>query len=701
MKWQKRARFAIAVFAVAFAVVVVLAFKHRPAAAPVVSTPAPDPNAVVVSTGGDVARYTGTRKDVAIEYDKQLTYADGSTKLLGVRVVTVDRGNRRRSFRVEAKEGQVGQNQSTLTMTGDVRLTASDGLVARAEHATYADSDATVRAPGPVSFSRGRLSGSGVGMTYDKNRDVLTIARDAVVHMAPDARGAGAAAVTAATATIARREKLLRFEGNVHIERGGQVIEAAQAIAHLSEDEKRLEAVELHGDSHIAGTTGGGGALRDLTGRDMNLQYAADGQTLRHAAISGGAAMVLAGAAGKAGRRIEARTIDVTFAPDGTTPVALIGRDNVVLTFPADAGSATRTIRAATLDSRGEARRGLTGARFTGNVQYRERGGTSDSAANSGALDVSLEPGFGAIQEATFTRGLTFRQGTMTAEAASGEYRIAKGTLELTRADPNAPTPHVANDQIVVDAPHINVTLSGPELVATGPVKSVLRPTSGDAKNGGRRMPAMLKRDQPVNVTADALTYDGHVSKATYTGAAQLWQGDTSVRADSLVLDGRTGDLTGDGAIATSISLEQTDPKTKARERTRSLATARSFHYEDAPRRATYTTDAHVTGPQGDLTATKVELYLLPSGDELERAEAYEKVTIHESGRTVTGDRLTYFGADERYVVTGTPVHIVDECERETIGRTLTFFRATDTILVDGNQQIRTQTKGGGKCSGS
>ena len=45
---------------------------------------------------------------------------------------------------------------------------------------------------------------------------------------------------------------------------------------------------------------------------------------------------------------------------------------------------------------------------------------------------------------------------------------------------------------------------------------------------------------------------------------------------------------------------------------------------------------------------------------------------------------------------------IIDQCERETTGKTLTFIKSTDQIVVDGNQQTRTQTKGGaggGKCS--
>jgi len=107
-----------------------------------------------------------------------------------------------------------------------------------------------------------------------------------------------------------------------------------------------------------------------------------------------------------------------------------------------------------------------------------------------------------------------------------------------------------------------------------------------------------------------------------------------------------------------------------------------------------------MSGPQGDMSAAKIELYLKPSGDELERAEAYDdqgKMTLREQNRTTTGARMTYTTADDQYLVTGTPVKIVDSCGRETTGRTLTFRKATDSIVVDGNG-FRTQTKGGGEC---
>jgi hypothetical protein len=54
-----------------------------------------------------------------------------------------------------------------------------------------------------------------------------------------------------------------------------------------------------------------------------------------------------------------------------------------------------------------------------------------------------------------------------------------------------------------------------------------------------------------------------------------------------------------------------------------------------------------------------------------------------------------YHPSDERYVLNGTPVRLVRGCQ-ESSGRTLTFYRGSERVLVDGSES-RVQTKGG-KC---
>ena len=709
--WQRRARLLIAVFGVMFAVFVGFQFRRGPARAPV--EPARiAPGVVVESTGCKVERFKLSREDVFVSCDKQRLFADGTSTLVGVTIGTEER-NGSRTFNVTAKEGRLGQKESSMELKGDVRLTASDGLTVKTDFATYAQSDETVRAQGPVEFARGRMQGTGTGMNYEKTSDALTLLDRAVVHIAADEHGAGAADVSSGTATFARRDKVVRFERNVRIERSGQVLESDSAVANLSADEKRIETLTLRTNARITVSNAAVGGLQSLSGAEVALKYAANGEVLEHAVITENAVIQLAGEKGKPGRQIVARTIDIALGPDGSAPTALTARDRVELTMPAEPGVAERTIKANALDAKGEPGRGLTRALFTGSVLYRERGTGVDRGATSAALDVGLKPGLSTIEDARFSRNVRFEDGNMFALAASARYDIDKGSLALSGSEPGALVPHVVNEQITVDAKSVDVVLEGPVVKASGSVKSQLQPAKKGQKPGEQandvKMPSMLKQDQPVFVVADALDYDGAHAKGVYTGSALLFQGDTTIKAPTIVVDDKTGDLIASGGVTSTSILEGTAKAggqpaggegggDRKGERVPSTATAGEMTYADADRRLTYTVDVHMTGPDGDMKAAKIELYLKPSGDELERLEAYDALTLREQSRTTTGLRMTYTTADEKYIVSGTPVTIIDQCDRETTGKTLTFVKASDSIVIDGSRQIRTQTKGGGKC---
>ena len=52
-------------------------------------------------------------------------------------------------------------------------MTSSDGLEAKGGSAAYNQGEGIVRAPGPVTFKRGRMSGTGVDFSYDEARDLM------------------------------------------------------------------------------------------------------------------------------------------------------------------------------------------------------------------------------------------------------------------------------------------------------------------------------------------------------------------------------------------------------------------------------------------------------------------------------------------------------------------------------------------------
>jgi LPS export ABC transporter protein LptC len=700
-KWLRRARFVVAGFLAALAVILVLAFRGRHTRpVPLATAGRSDPTAIVESTSGRVIRFNGTRADVTVEYERQLTYRDGSTKLLNVRVVTDKRAGGR-TFTALGKEGAVGQNDSTITLDGDVAIHANDGLTVKTEHAVYTSGDGLLHAPGSVQFDRSGLNGTGVGMTYDKNQDQLVVINQAEIHLSPKGEN-GPTDVSSGGATVARPEHEVRFERVMRGLRFGQLIGADGGIAHLSGDDEQVERVELHGNASVVATKAEVGALQSLTGRDMDLVYRTGGNGLERVRVVGAALLQLAGEEGAPGRQISADTLDIAFAEDGSTPTALAGRDGVQLRLPPDGDGATRTIGAADLEGHGDGKKGLSSLTFTGDVEFREKSPMVERTGRAAMLQVTMETGHESIEDATFSRGARFTaENGLVAAAAVAKYVLRSGALELSGTEPASPRPRMTNEQIAVNATRVEATIDGPKVKATGDVRSVLQPpknTSKDGKPPETKMPSMLKDDQPVSVIGDYLDYDGSRARASYEGGAKLWQVDTSVQGDSLVVDNKNGDLSASGSAATSSMLKQGDKDKKTTERVRTIGTSKTFAYEDSTRRATYSGDAHLNGPQGDMTAEKIELYLRPSGDEVDRAEAYDKMTLREQSRKTTGGRMTYTADTETYIVTGAPVRIVDGCGRETVGKKVTFVKSTNTVDVDSGDDVRTQTKGG-KCS--
>lgn len=697
-EWQRRTRLALLVAAIGIAIAVVAAFRRSPLVqAPAAVAPS-DPKALVESASGFKSRLNRDHEEVRIDYKTLTTYPDNSAKLSGVKVTTIRAGGR--TFVITGNQADL-KGENDISLHGDVRIVASDGMEIRTEHASYTDADAVIRAPGPVEFTRGRLSGSGLGATYAKNDDVLTIEKKALVRMTPTSEGSGAANFSAGSAEFIRNQHLVRLNAGMTVTRGGQILEAEAGVAHLSEDEQRLEAVDLRGNSTVRTDAATAGALKGMRARDIDIKYGPDGETLERAVLDGKAEVDVAGEPQQAPRKIAANHLEIALSADGSTPRTLTGNDGVQLNIPGDPTTPSRIIDSQKIEATGEEGRGLTRARFTGEVRFRERGSNLDRLVRSAVLNVAVKAGLSEIEDARFEQSVRFQDGDMTASAATARYVLAQGTLELSGTEPASPVPRMENQRIAVDATKIDVTLDGPIVVASKAVKSALKPAKPDAQaaphdSAAARVPSMFKQDQVIAATAEELKYDGGKSNAIYTGNAQMWQGDTSIKGVSITIDQESGDLTAAGPVVTAITLEQ-EAKDKTRERVHSTGTSKNFAYQESSKRATYTGDAHMNGPQGDMAAAKIELYLKASGNELDRAEAYEAVTLRDQNRETKGARMTYFSADQRYVVTGTPVTITDECARVTTGRTATFNKTTDTVVVDGNQ-TRTATRGSANC---
>ena len=719
MRWQRWVRIVMVLLAAATLIGIFFSVRKPKRKNADALVQRADPQAMIETKTGRVSQATGLKVPGFIDFDRMLTYQDGTLKFSKFKLTT-DRSGRK--FNISADEGVIGKDQSHMEARGHVVLENDEGLHVTTDEATYSSGEEVVRAPRKVNFTKGNMSGSGVGMTYDRKRDVLWLLDQAAINVAADKKTDDPGAkIIAGAFGYARRDNYMRFERTMSVVRGDRTISADTAMAYLTEDGKAIKSLELRGNSRIGMAQPAEGGLQAMGSRDMNINFADDGETIQHAVLAGGSAIQMAGARGKPGRRISGEIVDVTLGEDSAV-TGLLARQHVQLTIPPDGTNPERTIQSEVMEGKGEAGKGLTGATFRHHVEFREARQPNPRLAHASILTAVLTPD-GGLDDARFGGGTHFVDGTTTASAADARYLVTKGHLELSGKIGPLP-PQVQDERITVVATNIDLTFDGPKMLASGDVQSVMKPSKqpGPATPAGRtgqagptgqpgpasrtgapqkaaapaksakpepKTPGMLKDDQPAYVTANALNYDGDADKAIYTGSSRLWQGDTAVSADTITIDEKTGDLFANRNVRSTQVMQQADEQSKDPKKVPTIATAEDMHYEDALHRNTYTINAHMIGQTGDLRASKIELYLAEDGGTLERAEAYDQVNLKTDIRTSTGDRLTYFAADDRYFMRGKPVTVIENCKQST-GKTCTFWRTTDRILMDGEDRSRT-----------
>jgi hypothetical protein len=433
MRWQRVAQAAIAVFVIGFIVVLVTTLR-RERGNRTEPPPAPreHPHDPLENPGGGTHEVSDPSGKAlwSVKFGTHVALADGRQQLGDGVTATINRPNGR--FVVTSREARITPSDKAgdegikdAHFTGDVRVTGT-GLEVRGAEATYTQADGMMIVPGPVEFTKGRMTGSGVGATYDQTREVFWIQEKAVVHVAADKDGSGALEATAGTIGMARQDHYVRMQRSGRISGEGRIVEADEIVIRLTEDDERLRGLELRGNSRITATTS---ASQSMSARDIDLTYGEDGRTLRQSRLVENAVVQLPSTAGSTGKRIAARTIDLSLAPDGSTISGLVANQSVQLDLPAEGDGPAREIRSATLNGAGSDA-GLQNATFAGGVQFREIRAARrnlpaiDRTATSQTLIVDTAPGLGAIQKADFRGSVRFTDPPdFVAQAQQGIYR--------------------------------------------------------------------------------------------------------------------------------------------------------------------------------------------------------------------------------------------------------------------------------------
>jgi lipopolysaccharide export system protein LptA len=298
-------------------------------------------------------------------------------------------------------------------------------------------------------------------------------------------------------------------------------------------------------------------------------------------------------------------------------------------------------------------------------------------------------------------------------------------------------SPRVTDGGMTTTAKTIRINRVTDDAFAEGDVKS----TYSDLKeqpNG-----ALLASSSPIHVTAAKMTAHNSPAIALYEGNARLWQDANLVEAPTIQFDREHRSLVAQGTAKERVSTVMVQAKldqagkrdsTNAPPKTSSNGPQNSEHktnkkssqkfdqaspitmtsvsltYSDGDRRAHYSGGVAARGTGFESTSDEMDVYLLPrsqstnaqslsSPGRLDRMVAQGHVVVQQPDRKANGTTLVYTTSDDKFVLTGGPPSIFDAERGKITGVSLTFFRADDRVLVEGEAStpVVTQTRLGRK----
>jgi lipopolysaccharide export system protein LptA len=292
-------------------------------------------------------------------------------------------------------------------------------------------------------------------------------------------------------------------------------------------------------------------------------------------------------------------------------------------------------------------------------------------------------------------------------------------------------SPRVSDGGMVTTAKTIRINHATGDAFADGNVRSTYSEVK-EQPDG-----ALLASSSPIHVTSSKMTAHNSPAVALYEGNARLWQDANLIEAPSIQFDRQNRSLVAQGNSAQPVStvLVQEKPTQeqnaepspvkpasaagnhgagKSKKKSEDdlgqaspiTITAMRLTYADPERKAHY--DGGVTARGTDFTATakQMDIYFLPrsqspanqalgTSGHLDRMRAEGNVVIHEPGRRANGENLIYTASDDKFVLIGGPPSIFDAEHGKITGVSLTFFRAGDRVLVEGEKStpVVTQTR--------
>ncbi|MGA9885301.1 MAG: LPS export ABC transporter periplasmic protein LptC [Candidatus Acidiferrales bacterium] len=313
------------------------------------------------------------------------------------------------------------------------------------------------------------------------------------------------------------------------------------------------------------------------------------------------------------------------------------------------------------------------------------------------------------------TGGVRIRQGDQRATAKSARIDRSTGAVSLEGS------PTVTDGESRTTAKAMVFGQESGVLKATGGVVSTFEPAG--------KQETISLGNGAAHISAETLTGSASSGHVTYRGHVRLWQGESVLEADRIDVWRGEKKVQASGNVVAVFpqSAEPSIPDFAPAKKKSAKYSGPTLWKINAPM-LTYWADqgmAHLEGgvvassDQGTLHSRTLDVYLGPSvvkfstkqppgpatampdsgltnfgGDrQLSRVIARGHVVVEQGDRRGLAEQAEYTASDGKFVLSGGEPTVTDGSSNTATGSSLTFYVASDTILIDSQEGSRTLTK--------
>jgi lipopolysaccharide export system protein LptA len=314
------------------------------------------------------------------------------------------------------------------------------------------------------------------------------------------------------------------------------------------------------------------------------------------------------------------------------------------------------------------------------------------STTSSRELEARFDPKTSRLGSMRQSGDFAYQEGDRQARAANATMDADQNLIQLdTAARMWDATGSTAAD-------HIRLDQRTGDFLAEGNVVSSRLPEKDQKKNS-----EMLSGDDPLQATARKMDSRNRNRQIHYEGAVHMWQGANRIQADVVDVD-RNPDpqkrtLVADGHVVTNLWEEPKDEdKKKTAVPTLTEVHAAHMVYNEATRLAHYTGGVRLSRPGLQVKGQELRAFLSEAGADsrLEKAFADGAVEIFSTARdrtrTGTGEHAEYYTADQKVILRGPRVRMVEKVftspkPNTTEGKEAIYFANDDRLLMTGEAE--------------